>query len=793
MDNSRRTEDAGEKGREQTLTERSLLQAIVEGSGDAIYVKDLEGRYLFVNSATARLLDKPPSQIVGQSDHTLFPSAEATRMVAADQSARKGLVTLDEVVTLADGAQSTFLTIKGPVHDAQGNLRGIFGIARDITQRKQVEQQLRESVARVRGITESVADTVLLADRTGRITFANRLQAGLQLGQVLSATVFDFVPPEQRPVVEQAMVTVFEHRQLTRYESLGPGPEGTVCCYDVTVGPVTTGEGEVVAAVFVARDITARTNLEKDLRQARVAAEEREREYGRLVEKLNEAQRIARIGSWEMDVRTGAVWWSDEVYRIFGVASDFVPSLDSNRRFFHPDDIESFERRFQASIDTGTPLDCTLRLLLADGTIKHCYARAEVTRDTAGRPLRFAGIVMDVSEQRRLEEERERLRGELFQAQKMEAIGTLAGGVAHDFNNILGGVLGSLSLLELDLENDPGRRDEVRAIEGMVRRGADLAKQLLGFARGGKYEVKPLDLAKVVSSTSTMFARTRRELSITLSFAADLPAVLMDHTQLEQVLLNLLLNAGQAMSMGGTIVLAASPRQVDAQEAERHQILPGRYVELCIGDTGEGMDEATRARIFEPFFTTKGPGKGSGLGLASVYGIIKHHKGGISVESTLGKGTTFTLLLPATDQTVEDRPTKESSVVRGQGTVLVVDDEAAMLSVCQRMMGQMGYDVIAVSSGEAALEQVRKLRPRLVILDLTMPGMSGASTFTAMHELAPEIPVLLSSGYSVDGQAQTLLAAGCRGFLQKPYSIHELSARVREILGDQSQSPALRG
>jgi PAS domain S-box-containing protein len=411
------------------------------------------------------------------------------------------------------------------------------------------------------------------------------------------------------------------------------------------------------------------------------------------------------------------------------------------------------------------------------------YTSADI--DAVGR---VGDMAWELVERKRAAQDREALQAELVQAQKMEAIGTLAGGVAHDFNNILHGILGGLSLLEIDRSVE--RRGAIQDMKALVERGAELARQLLGFARRGKYDVEPLDLGSVLEKAATMFERTRGDVSIQLEVAPGLKRVLMDHTQLEHALLNLLVNAGHAMLDGGRLRLRAENVVLANEVAQSHRVQPGGFVKLVVSDTGVGMDAATQARIFEPFFTTKERGRGSGLGLASVYGIVESHGGFITVESQLEVGTTFTLFLPATDRASVPPKHDGATVQNGSGTILVVDDEEMVLRVCVRLLRSLGYDVLTASSGKQCIELVREHTNTisLVILDMMMPVMSGRDTYHELRKVAPELKVLLASGFSLEGQAQDLLALGCSGFIQKPFGLAVLSAAVQEVL---SAAPSL--
>ena len=455
--------------------------------------------------------------------------------------------------------------------------------------------------------------------------------------------------------------------------------------------------------------------------------------------------------------------------------------------------VETQFRQMVAADDRPT-FDMFIDAIFESGAKQTCEV---AVRHEHGAPLliEFTGLVVserdecrlvatDITGRKREELEREELQSQLAQSRKMEAIGALAGGIAHDFNNILGGILGGLSWLDLELRDDDEHHAMIREMEELVQRGANLTRQLLGFACRGKYDVRPLDLADVVSKTCAMFGRTRKDVSIHVEVASDLRAVLMDHTQLEQVLLNLLVNASQAMPDGGRIHLSAENTDIVSDQLTPPGAIPGQFVTLNVADQGVGMDAATQARIFDPFFTTKAPGQGTGLGLASVYGIIKSHAGFVTVESELGQGTTFSLVIPAARGPTASEIPQPLSVQRGTGTILVVDDEAQMVKVYSRVLEKLGYAVLTASGGAEALSILRQRHTEiaLVILDMIMPDMNGRQTFDAMRMLAPNLRVLLSSGFTIDRQAQDMLARGCVGFIQKPFDAATLSAKLRKVM-----------
>jgi PAS domain S-box-containing protein len=381
-------------------------------------------------------------------------------------------------------------------------------------------------------------------------------------------------------------------------------------------------------------------------------------------------------------------------------------------------------------------------------------------------------------------QERKQLEAQLQQYQKMEAIGTLAGGIAHDFNNLLMGILGHASFMALTVKEDHPHFEPLKGIEKMVRRGADLTRQLLGFARGGRYEVRPTDLNELIERSSKLFGRTKKEIQIRRKMQEGVWPVEVDRGQIEQVLLNLYVNAGQAMRKGGELFLQTENVDLEPTFVEPFQVRPGNYVKISVRDTGVGMDEETKKRIFEPFFTTKETGTGSGLGLASAYGIVRNHEGIIDVSSEKGKGATFSIYLPTSHVEVTRKKKAPRRIPRGTETVLLVDDEDMILEAGEKMLSSLGYTVVCARSGKEALTtyEERKDEIAIVILDMIMPGLGGGAVFDGLKGINKRVKVLLSSGYSLDGEATDILGRGCDGFIQKPFDMRQLSKKLRDIL-----------
>jgi PAS domain S-box-containing protein len=411
--------------------------------------------------------------------------------------------------------------------------------------------------------------------------------------------------------------------------------------------------------------------------------------------------------------------------------------------------------------------------------------------DESGRVVKLAIHSKDITEERRSEEERRKLTIQLQQAQKMEAIGTLAGGIAHDFNNLLMAIQGNVSLMLFDTPASQAHHRALTNIEKLVRSGADLTSKLLGYARKGKYESRPILLNDLVAETAETFGRMRKEILIACEFAPDLKGIIADRGQIEQVLLNMFVNAADAMPNGGRLLLKTDNVTHRKIPSKGYAVQPGEYVRLRVVDSGLGIDPKIIDRIFDPFFTTKKMGRGTGLGLASAYGIVKGHNGYIEVESTPGAGTTFFVFLPATEMRPDAAEDHPRQLLDGSGTVLLVDDEEAVLEVTAELIRRLGFTVLCARSGKQALEIFARERDRIdvVIVDMIMPEMSGGEVFDQLKRASPRVKVLLASGYSIQGQAREIMDRGCDGFLQKPFTVDDLSVRLRSIISPDPDPP----
>jgi two-component system, cell cycle sensor histidine kinase and response regulator CckA len=493
-------------------------------------------------------------------------------------------------------------------------------------------------------------------------------------------------------------------------------------------------------------------------------------------------------GYFEVDLKGRITLVNSASCALMNCSRDELVGLDYPE-YTTSESTQKLRQAFQQVFKTGKAVQVEPICLVArNGDHKMIGLSVSLMRAADQTPTGYRGVARDITYRIEAENQQKLLQEQLQQAQRLEAIGTLAGGIAHDFNNLLMGIQGNVSLLGLHLPDEAHITDGLKAIERCVDSGGSLTRQLLGFARGGKYVVTAVDLNDMLQKTAELFGRTKKEVKIHGSYARKLWPVKGDRGQLEQVLVNLYLNAWHAMEEGGDIYLSSENVVVGDKLAQAGNMPPGRYVHIEIRDTGHGMDEATRVRIFEPFFTTKKMGHGTGLGLASAFGIIKNHQGTITVESVVGVGTRFHIYLPAelAEKPVQSPPS--SRVARGEGTILVVDDEPYILASLQDMLRELGYTVLVANGGMAALETFDTYRDPidLVILDMIMPDMGGAETFDLIKAKRPEVKVLLSSGYSMNQLAEEIISRGCNGFLQKPFNLTRLSQMVYSVLNETS-------
>jgi len=754
--------------RENTRRQR-FLESILSQAPDAIIALDSKHRVLDWNQGAVSMFGYTREEALGADLDDLITRGEQCEQAKVKTRQILDGRRVDSFETMRFRKDGTPLRViaSGSPLIVNGVLEGIVAVYTDISERVRTEAELRQSEERLRNIIEHSSNLFYSHTPDHELTYVSPQSSEYFQCEPEEAMVrwTEFVTdnPLNRMGFELTEKAIRTGRRQAPYELELVGKKGRKSIVEIRESPIVEN-GRTVAIVGSLTDVTERKRAEEALRKS----------HEGFLTVLNSIDATIYVA----DMHTHEI-------------------LFMNRNM-----IESFGRDMTGEIcwkafrgEAGPCLDCTSDQLVDEkGRPTGVYIwdgrnaitdRWYINYDRAiewidGRMVRIQ-VATDISDLKQMEEV-------LRQAHKMEAIGTLAGGIAHDFNNILMGIQGRASILSAELGPCHPQREHSEAIEEYVKSAAALSKQLLGFARKGRYHIQPLDISKLMLSAAEMFGRTHKEIRIHKKTHTAPLVVEADEQQIEQVLLNLFINAWQAMPEGGEIYLESASVGLDCNVCRLHDIEPGRYAKISVADTGIGMDMSTMQRVFDPFFTTKEKDRGTGLGLASVYGIVKNHGGIVNVSSELGCGTTFEIYLPISDRKIRPKPPVDQELLKGVETVLLVDDESIVIDVGKKMLQKLGYRVITVDSGERAVDAIRQKSAEidLVILDMIMPGIDGGKTFDAIRGIKPDIPVILSSGYSLEGQATEIMQRGCNGFIQKPFNISQLSKIIRKNLNDPS-------
>jgi PAS domain S-box-containing protein len=768
--------------RRQLGDQNARLAAIVESSGEAIIGETLEGLIETWNDAATRLYGYTAAEAIGQHASMLAPpenKGEADELLARVAHGER-IESFETVQVAKDGRVLDVALTLSPIQADGATMIGASTFSRDITRRKRAERALRMSEARKNAVIESSLDAIVTIDATGRVLEFN--PAAEQLfghvrRDVIGRELAELLVPER--LREQHRKGLARFRETGEAAILGQRLEMPALHADgtefpieltVTIVDVDQTSGPTVFSASI-RDLTERR--EADVLTARLAA-------------IVQSSADAIIGK----TLDGVIeTWNDAAARLYGYTAE--EAIGKHISMLAPPDRKHEIDELLEHVRHGDGVENfeTIRVTKDGRELEISLTLSPICR-ADGELVGAATIARDVTEQRRAEREQHELELNLLETQKLESLGVLAGGIAHDFNNLLVGILGNTSLALSQLPPQSPMRDTLERVELAAQRTAELTRQMLAYAGKGRYVVQAVDLVGVVKEMTDLIQATiSKKARLSFAFDQETPVVEADVTQLRQVVLNLITNASDALGdRSGTISVATGSIEADRSYLSFYELsedLPeGRYAFLEIADTGEGMDEETKAKIFEPFFTTKFTGRG--LGLAAALGIVRGHRGAIKVYSEPGRGTSFKLLFPASTRPEAVKPPAQTEPEgwRGRGTVLVTDDESSVREVVETMLGELGFDIVLAENGREALRVFTERQDELVlvILDLMMPGLDGDEVLAELERLGPGVPIILSSGYNAQEVSQRFVGRGVAAFLQKPYRFPELAAAVRDVL-----------
>jgi PAS domain S-box-containing protein len=744
------------------------LEALIERSLLAIVTLDAENRILSCNEYFEKIFQYSNEEILGK---------DLDEVIAGDfyrQEAKTNTERVFNGKTIHNFGKrkrkdGSFIDVEifGVPVEVDERVVGLYFIYLDISERKKMEDALRESEEKYRNILENMEEGYYEVDLNGHFTFINSAlcrMLGYTQEELVGKNNRQFMDEENAKKIFKIFNQVYETGKPAKAFNYEFKPkDGSKRHAEISVALHRNEKGEPIGFRGIGQDITDRTRIELELVQTK-----------------NFLQNIIESsidGITITDLKGIIIYASPSMEDILGY--DPKEAMGMKGYLLYGNGLTEAKKIMRELTGKGALKNHELRMIRKNGKQVEINLSAALLKNQKGTIIGTMGIYRDITEKKVIETQ-------LLQFQKLEALGTLAGGIAHNFNNLLMGILGNTSLMLLELEPEDPNCKRLQTIENLIQNGSKLTSQLLGYAREGKYEPQPLPFNPIVRETAQIFGMTRKEISIHYDLTEDLLPVVADKSQMEQVLLNLFINAADAMPQGGRLYLHT--RNVTHHEMSGIPFEPqkGPYIVLSVRDTGIGMDQKTIERIFEPFYTTKGLSKGTGLGLASAYGIIKAHHGYIKVESQKGVGSVFYIYLPTVEDSLLQSTKAEVSEVRKvKRAVLLIDDEVPILEVGLQMLEKLGYTAFSAKSGEEALAFYRSNHDRVdaVILDMIMPGKSGSETFDRMRAINPNLKVLLASGYSIDGQAGKIMERGCKGFIQKPFNLEELAQKINEVLG----------
>ena len=764
-------------GNRKHITSEDFLRNVVNSLDDPVFVKDREHRWIFLNDAAYEFWGYEKKKLIGKSDYDLFPEEQADIYWEKDELVFKsGKTDLNEEAQTINGKLHTISTKKSIHHDPETGKSYIVGTIRDITGQKKAESALRESEEKFRNLAERSPNMIFI-NKKGRIVYANNRCEEI-LGykrEEFYYPGFDFftiIAPESRKLVKTNYNRHLSGEEVSPYEyTIVTKKKKRV---EVILTPkLIDYEGEK-ALLGIVTDITEHKRAEEAL----VASEKRFRQITELfplpISILNSDGTYAFL--------------NNEFIKVFGYTLKDIPTGRDWFQKAYPDSKYRKEVLSTWKSDLEKAPKYEVREQQFKVTCKDSRVREIIFRPVTVEDDKQFIVYEDITERKKAEEEKEKIQNQLRQSHKIEAVGRLAGGIAHDFNNLLTAIIGYSDLL-LRESIPKSAHAYVEEIKKSADRAAALTQQLLAFSRKQIMRPKIMCLNALIENITQMLKRLISEdIDLVTELDPDLGNIRADPGQIEQIIVNLAVNARDAMPTGGKLMITTKSVYLDSKFCKGHRgSKPGKYIQLEVNDSGRGMDEEIKKHIFEPFFTTKEVGKGTGLGLATVYGIVKQSDGYIWVESELNGGTTVTIYLPRLDKKrEEEKPAREKIVTEGGSeTILIVEDEDAVRSMVSKSLRDLGYTVIETRDGVEALTVCETKRAGyfdLMISDVVMPRMSGRDLANQLLARYPAMKVLYMSGYTDDVIVHHGVLYRGLPFLQKPFTAVMLSKKVREVL-----------
>ncbi|MCF7886645.1 MAG: PAS domain S-box protein, partial [Candidatus Marinimicrobia bacterium] len=768
---------------------REKLRMTLNSIGDAVISTDLNGNILRMNPVAEELTGWQLKDVKGKPLNRVFDIINAKTREKVENPVRK---VLEEGKTIGlanhtmliarDGKEYQIADSGAPIKDAEGNINGAVLVFRDVTEEYRMRESLKASRRKYKTVFENTGTATCIIQQDGTITLANKEFLELAGSQDIAKKkkLSDFIDSENFKTIKEEQYASLHSNHVRSEDSLQNHEYDFIALNGKRRNVFLTIDNIPGSKKFVASllDITPRKQMEIELR------ENMER-YRSFFKTSRDCVFItSKDGRW-IDMNEAAVELFDYNSKA-ELKKVRIPELYAN-----PVDRKAFLQKLE---NEGYVEDQPLDLKKKNGEIIHTLITSVPIRDESGEVTRLQGSIKDITERREREKEREKLQKQLTQAQKLKSIGTLAGGVAHDFNNILTVIIGLTQIIMSQMDESDPNYEHLESIFESAERAAKLTEQLLLFSRKKGLELEALNLNETISHLEKMLNRLIGE-DITMydSLTDDLWQIKADEGQIEQVITNLVVNARDAMPQGGELTISTQNVFITAEKAKTiPDIKPGEYVRLTVEDTGTGMEQSIQDKIFEPFFTTKGRAEGTGMGLSVVHGIIKKHNGLINVYSEPGEGTIFRIYLPAilekNKEQSENKAEADIASYRGSGeTVLLVEDEKPVLTYLEDILERYKYNFLSAKNGEKALEIFEDNKPAidLLISDVIMTGINGVELADKLKQQKPDLKVILSSGYSDRKVVPHEIKKKGYRFIQKPYNIKKLLELVREALNKE--------